>query len=229
MTSSEDRSDNDLHLVYEDPQFAARSATAAALRRLGNAFVRHRLEEGDLSALQEWAQSTAQALELSEPIARPSDYFERRYTDPRPPDGSEVIVFSDRTFSGPANPMGVEVELRRDGEGVLSKVIFGAAFESAPGRVHGGAVSALVDDTMGYLMIVLGEAAYTARLEVDYQGGVPIDTPVWFQAQESHRDGRKLLVTLTVSPDKDGVPDVTAAPLITAEGLFIIPSIPDSG
>lgn len=229
MTSSEDRSDNDLHLVYEDPQFAARSATAAALRRLGNAFVRHRLEEGDLSALQEWAQSTAQALELSEPIARPSDYFERRYTDPRPPDGSEVIAFSDRTFSGPANPMGVEVELRRDGEGVLSKVIFGAAFESAPGRVHGGAVSALVDDTMGYLMIVLGEAAYTARLEVDYQGGVPIDTPVWFQAQESHRDGRKLLVTLTVSPDKDGVPDVTAAPLITAEGLFIIPSIPDNG
>ena len=148
MTSSEDRSDKDLHLVYEDPQFAARSATAAALRRLGNAFVRHRLEEGELSALQEWAQSTAQALELSEPIARPSDYFERRYTDPRPPDGSEVIAFSDRTFSGPANPMGVEVELRRDGEGVLSKVIFGAAFESAPGRVHGGAVSALVDDTM---------------------------------------------------------------------------------
>ena len=140
-----------------------------------------------------------------------------------------MIAFSDRTFSGPANPMGVEVELRRDGEGVLSKVIFGAAFESAPGRVHGGAVSALVDDTMGYLMIVLGEAAYTARLEVDYQDGVPIDTPVWFRAQESHRDGRKLLVTLTVSPDKDGVPDVTVAPLIAAEGLFIIPSIPDRG
>ena len=124
--------------------------------------MRHRLSEEDLSALQEWAQSSAEALELSEPTARPSDYFERRYTDPRPPDGSEVIAFSDRTFSGPANPMGVEVELRRNGDGVLSKVIFGAAFESAPGRVHGGAVSALVDDTMGYLMIVLGEAAYTA-------------------------------------------------------------------
>ena len=53
---------------------------------------------------------------------------------------------------------------------------------------------------------------------------VPIDTPVWFQAQESHREGRKLTVTLTVSPDRDGVPDVTADPLITAEGLFIMPN-----
>ena len=45
MTSSEDRSDNALHLVYEDPQLAARSEAAAALRRLGNAFVRHRLDQ----------------------------------------------------------------------------------------------------------------------------------------------------------------------------------------
>tara|TARA_Y100001970_G_scaffold265548_1_gene353260 strand:- start:14330 stop:15019 length:690 start_codon:yes stop_codon:yes gene_type:complete len=229
MTSKEDQTDNHVHLIYADPQFLARSKAASALRRLGNAFVRHRLDEDDLTALQEWAQSTSEKLELSQPVARPSDYFERRYTDPRPSDGSEVIAFSDRTFSGPANPMGVEVELRRDGEGVLSRVIFGAAFESAPGRVHGGAVSALVDDTMGYLMIVLGEAAYTARLEVDYQGGVPIDTPVWFRAQESRREGRKLTVTLTVSPDKDGVPDATATPLITAEGLFIIPSVPERG
>ena len=128
------------------------------------------------------------------------------------------------SFSGPANPMGVEVVIKRNDDQVISRVVFGAAFESAPGRTHGGAVSALVDDTMGYLMIVLGEAAYTARLEVDYRGGVPIDVPVWFQAWVSNRDGRKLVVDLTVSPDKDGAPDHSADPLITAEGLFIIPS-----
>ena len=225
MSPSEDPVNNGVHLIYQDPQFSARSRAASALRRLGNAFVRHRVNEDELASMEEWARLPAEALERSHPVPRPSDYFERRYTDPRPSDGSEVIAFSDRTFSGPANPMGVEVELRRDGEGVISRVIFGAAFESAPGRVHGGAVSALVDDTMGYLMIVLGEAAYTARLAVDYQGGVPIDTPVWFRAHEASREGRKLTVTLTVSPDKEGVPDADADPLITAEGLFIIPNV----
>jgi acyl-coenzyme A thioesterase PaaI-like protein len=224
MTDNPDELSDKIHMVYEDPQFTSRSRAAAALRRLGNAFVRHRFSDNELISLAEWATSTAQNLEHSDPVSRPSDYFERRYSDPRPVDGAEVIAFSDRTFSGPANPMGVEVEIRRDGDRVVSRVVFGAAFESAPGRTHGGAVSALVDDTMGYLMIVLGEAAYTARLEVDYRGGVPIDVPVWFQAWVSSRDGRKLVVDLTVSPDKDGMPDRSADPLITAEGLFIIPS-----
>ena len=224
MTDNPDELSDKIHMVYEDPQFTSRSRAAAALRRLGNAFVRHRFSDDELISLADWATSTTQNLEHSDPVSRPSDYFERRYSDPRPVDGAEVIAFSDRTFSGPANPMGVEVEIRRDGDRVVSRVVFGAAFESAPGRTHGGAVSALVDDAMGYLMIVLGEAAYTARLEVDYRGGVPIDVPVWFQAWVSSRDGRKLVVDLTVSPDKDGMPDRSADPLITAEGLFIIPS-----
>ena len=212
MTDNPDELSDKIHMVYEDPQFTSRSRAAAALRRLGNAFVRHRFSDNELISLAEWATSTAQNLEHSDPVSRPSDYFERRYSDPRPVDGAEVIAFSDRTFSGPANPMGVEVEIRRDGDRVVSRVVFGAAFESAPGRTHGGAVSALVDDTMGYLMIVLGEAAYTARLEVDYRGGVPIDVPGWFQAWVSSRDGRKLVVDLTVSPDKDGMPARSADP-----------------
>ena len=224
MTDNRDELGQQIHMVYEDPQFVARSRAAAALRRLGNAFVRHRFSDDELTSLADWAAATAQSLERSDPVSRPSDYFERRYSDPRPVDGAEVIAFSDRTFSGPANPMGVEVVIKRNDDRVISRVVFGAAFESAPGRTHGGAVSALVDDTMGYLMIVLGEAAYTARLEVDYRGGVPIDVPVWFQAWVSNRDGRKLVVDLTVSPDKDGAPDHSADPLITAEGLFIIPS-----
>ena len=69
------------------------------------------------------------------------------------------------------------------------------------------------------LVIVLGEAAYTARLEVNYQGGVPVDTPVWFRAWEQERDGRKITVSLIVAQDSGE----KAEPLITAKGLFIIP------
>ena len=224
MTEAEDHPPEGFHLIYPDSQFLLRSRSAEALRRLGNAFVRHRISDSELETLTEWAAIAVSNFERSDPIPRPTDYFERRYSDPPPIDGAEVIAFSDRTFSGPANPMGVEVELRRAGNRVLSKVVFGAAFESAPGRVHGGAVSALVDDTMGYLMVVIGEAAYTARLEVDYRGGVPVDYPVWFEAWEASREGRKLKVELTVRQDNDGAPDQLADPLITAEGLFIIPT-----
>ncbi len=228
MTDRPEKADDGIHIVYEDPQFKSRSQAASALRRLGNAFVRHRVTDPELVSLADWATSVAENLERSDPVARPSDYFERRYSDPRPSDGIEVIAFTDRTFSGPANPMGVEAEVRRKGDQVISRVVFGAAFESAPDRTHGGAVSALVDDTMGYLMIVLGEAAYTARLEVDYRDGVPINIPIWFRAWVSNRDGRKLTVDLVVSPDKDGQPDESAPPLITAEGLFIIPNVDPS-
>ncbi|WP_423921032.1 PaaI family thioesterase [Candidatus Poriferisodalis sp.] len=217
-TSSD--SGDDLHLIYPDPQFAERSAAAGALRRLAHAFVRHRTDPETLAEITAWADVTAERLEAaSEPVPRPQDYFARRYVDLRPSDGSEVMAFGDRAFSGPANPTAMEVDMRRHGEGVRATVSFGAAFESAPGRVHGGAVCAVVDDVLGYLMICLGIAAYTARLEIDYRGGVPIDEPVIYDAREIRRDGRKSHVELAVRAG-NAPPD--ALPLIEAAGLFVI-------
>ena len=209
-----------LHLIYSDPQFAERSAAARALRRLAHAFVRHRTDPETLAEIAAWAEATAERLEAgSAPVPRPADYFARRYIDPRPPDGAEVMAFSDRAFSGPANPTAMDVDMRRRGEGVRATATFGAAFESAPGRVHGGAVCAVVDDVLGYLMVCLGIAAYTARLEIDYRGGVPIDEPVIYDARETRRDGRKSHVELAVRA-ADAAPD--APPLIEATGLFVI-------
>ena len=211
---------DDLHLIYPDPQFGDRSTAAGALRRLAHAFVRHRTDPETLAEIAAWADATAQQLEAgSPPIPRPEDYFARRYIDPPPPDGAEVMAFSDRAFSGPANPTAMEVDMRRHGDGVRATATFGAAFESAPGRVHGGAVCAVVDDVLGYLMVCLGIAAYTARLEIDYRGGVPIDAPVIFDGRETRREGRKSHVSLTVQA-ADAL--AGASPLIEAAGLFVI-------
>jgi len=211
---------SDLHLIYPDPQRAERSAAAGALRRLAHAFVRHRTDADTLVEIAAWADATAERLEASSAaVPRPADYFVRRYTDPRPPDGAEVMAFSDRAFSGPANPTAMEVDMRRHGEGVRATVTFGAAFESAPGRAHGGAVCAVVDDVLGYLMVCLGIPAYTARLEIDYRGGVPIDEPVTYDARETSREGRKSQVELTVRA-ADAPPNTP--PLIEATGLFVL-------
>ncbi|WP_419911103.1 PaaI family thioesterase [Candidatus Poriferisodalis sp.] len=218
--SKRDAARGDLHLIYPDPQFAERSTAAGALRRLAHAFVRHRTDSGTLAEIAAWADATAQQLEAgSPPVPRPEDYFARRYVDPPPPDGAEVMAFGDRAFSGPANPTAMEVDMRRHGDGVRATATFGAAFESAPGRVHGGAVCAVVDDVLGYLMVCLGIAAYTARLEIDYRGGVPIDEPVIFDGRETRREGRKSSVELTVRAAA-APPD--SAALIEAAGLFVI-------
>ena len=210
----------DLHLIYPDPQLDERSRAAGSLRRLAHAFVRHRTDPQTLAEIASWAELTAERLEASSaPVARPADYFARRYTDPRPRDGAEVMAFSDRAFSGPANPTAMEVDMRRHGDGVRAVVTFGAAFESAPGRAHGGSVCAVVDDVLGYLMVCLGIAAYTARLEIDYRGGVPIDEPVIFDGRETRREGRKSHVELKV---RAGDAPADAPPLIEATGLFVI-------
>ena len=222
MTSPQRRGErgdapDDLHLIYPDPQLDERSAAAGSLRRLAHAFVRYRTDSQTLADITAWAERTVEQLEAgSAPVARPADYFA---TDPRPAEGAEVMAFSDRAFSGPANPTAMEVDMRRDGNGVRAVVTFGAAFESAPGRAHGGSVCAVVDDVLGYLMVCLGIAAYTARLEIDYRGGVPIDEPVIFTGREIRREGRKSHVELTVRAGN--TPD-SAPPLIEAAGLFVI-------
>ena len=68
MSPSEDPVNNGVHLIYQDPQFSARSRAASALRRLGNAFVRHRVNEDELASMEEWARLTAEALERSQPV-----------------------------------------------------------------------------------------------------------------------------------------------------------------
>ncbi|MFT7646428.1 MAG: acyl-coenzyme A thioesterase PaaI-like protein [Candidatus Poriferisodalaceae bacterium] len=209
-----------MHLIYPDPQWDERVRAGTALRRLANALVRHRLSASELEEIADAANVYAARAEIQPQVQRPSDYLARRYVDPAPEDGSQVVAFSDRPFSGPANPAGFEVDLRRDGDSVVSKVTFGAAFESAPGRAHGGAISAAVDDTMGYLMVVLGVAAYTAELTVRYLKGVPVETPVTFTAQAADPEGRKLPVSLTAVHDGETLIEATAVfVLIPADRL----------
>ena len=210
------------HYVYGDPQLEPRIEAAAALRRLGHALVRHRTDDASLSLLARTADEATDQLNRTAEVPRPDDYMARRYIDDRPLDGARVTAFSDRPFSGPSNPMGFEVDLRRHGEACRARIVFGAAFESAPGRAHGGAISAAVDDVMGYLMVILGVAAYTARLEVDYLAGVPVDQPVWFAAAESARDGRKLHVDLTARTGSWIEPDLDSPALVAAHGLFVV-------
>lgn len=76
---------------------------------------------------------------------------------------------------------------------VTAHVAFGEHLDGHPGIVHGGILSLMFDDLMGFGFYSLGiPMAFTANLNVDYRAPVPAGTRVRIDAQLESREGRKL-------------------------------------
>lgn len=116
---------------------------------------------------------------------------------------------------GPDCEAGLHVLAHLDGSDVVTSHVFAPHHSGAPGIVHGGLVSALVDDVLGYLLYVLREPGVTRRLEVDYLKPVLIGVAYDVRARIDRRDGRKVFV----SCEGTGPDGVRA---FEAKGLFIV-------
>jgi acyl-coenzyme A thioesterase PaaI-like protein len=191
-------------------------AAAAALRRLNHAVIGHVVDGGLLARIASDVGALADEAE-----ARPS----RR----RPADGMIVDVnaavgpngirphYDDCPIDGATNPLSSAVDARFAGGELVATVTLGPAHEGAPGRSHGGVVAALVDDVMGMLVAgVLGVAAFQGELRVRFNAPVPIGEPLTLRARVDGRDGRKLLVGLTITAGEIEV--------VSASGLHVEPS-----
>lgn len=95
-----------------------------------------------------------------------------------------------------------------------------------PSTVHGGLTAAIIDETLGGLMLSVWKSgvigllpAVTARLEVDYCKKVPQNSSVLCSTKVELIDGRKLWMTAEVRDKPNGT--VYA----TARGLFVAPRI----
>jgi hypothetical protein len=182
---------------------AARIRVGRAYRSLGHAIVGHHLSADDLSALADRLETEASGVRAGEHRVRS---LERPSGDwgPAPADGEEMFSFDERPISGRAAPFGLDVRIVRDGDDAVGYVTLGAAHEGAPGRSHGGIVSALFDDIYGFILTILGQPAFTGTLTIRYEQGVPIGEPLECRVRLDARDGRKLLMSgeLTgVGPD----------------------------
>jgi len=108
------------------------------------------------------------------------------------PDGAVVEHFQDCFVSGIWNPMGIGIQVRRDGDEAVATVVLGAAYEGAPGRSHGGIVAAIFDDVLGYLLRFLKQPAFTGELTIRYLAPTPIREPLEFRARVEQVEGRKI-------------------------------------
>jgi len=118
---------------------------------------------------------------------------------PRTGDPAAIVPgmedFRDRSpITGHANPMAPPGKLAggRPARVVRGGVTFGAAFEGAPGCVHGGFVAALLDEALGMAGVFSGGPAMTAELTTRYRQHTPIATELRIEARLVSVDGRKV-------------------------------------
>jgi acyl-coenzyme A thioesterase PaaI-like protein len=97
---------------------------------------------------------------------------------------------------GKDNPIGLHMHFKVDANGCYSKFIPQAVHQSYDGRMHGGLISTLFDETMGnYPYMYEKKVAYTARLDVRFRAPVIIGQELSIITKVKRRKGQMLEMT----------------------------------
>ncbi len=176
----------------DDPRLAA----AAGVRRLAHAISAHEADDAALHQISGFIAEVMPALEGTPRRERIVPTFGEGAVIDTQAKGRHPM--DDRGVTGPANPMAVDFQARREGDEVVADACFGAAFEGAPGRVHGGMVAAVFDDLVGFILGMVGQPGFTGRITVVYTAPVPTERPVEFRARLRERAERTLVVDAEV-------------------------------
>lgn len=97
---------------------------------------------------------------------------------------------------GKDNPMGLHLHFRTDENGCYTSFVPQQVHQSYDGRMHGGLISTLLDETMGnYPYMYEHKVAYTARLEVRFRQPVRIGERIHVITKVKRRKGQLLEMT----------------------------------
>jgi acyl-coenzyme A thioesterase PaaI-like protein len=79
-------------------------------------------------------------------------------------------------------------------ENFYARVLFHKEAQGAPDIVHGGAIAAVFDETMGAICLVLDQPAVTATMTVDYRIPVPVEKEFLVEARLEKTERRKFFI-----------------------------------
>lgn len=182
---------------------AAGAAAAASLRRLNDAVSGRDLSPELLARVAVVVDELAAIAAEAPPRDKRTEMatqgrmgeFLRTGRWPGPVADGSTIDFDRRSFvGGPWSPVAMGAIFWRHGDEAHGRVVVGRTYEGPPDRVHGGAIAALVDETMGSLLSVLGGVAFTGRLTVDYLRAAPLGVELRFRSWLAGREGRRLMI-----------------------------------
>lgn len=135
----------------------------------------------------------------------------------RAPDGP------DRPYEGcygcgRANPHGLRLQFEAVGEAVQTTFTPDESHQGYPGLLHGGILTSLLDETMGYAAAHQGAWVMTGRLDVRYLAPAPIGRAIFVTARVTRRRGRAHEIEAEARL-------VDGSPVARAKGLFM--KVPD--
>ncbi|HET8569644.1 MAG TPA: PaaI family thioesterase, partial [Candidatus Limnocylindria bacterium] len=76
---------------------------------------------------------------------------------------------------GRQNPAGLRLDVEADGDRITARHTVTRAHQSYDGTVHGGIISALLDEAMGWAVFIRGGWGVTARMTVTFRAPAPLD------------------------------------------------------
>ena len=178
----------------------ARARAGRALRAVGHGLIGHHADLESIDALtadlDAWAARLSTGAVRDRVIERPTGDW-----GPPPVDGAEMLSYDDRPISGRSSPLGLDLRITRDGDEAVGALTLGSAHEGAPGRAHGGIISALFDDVFCFVLTLHQQPAFTGELTIRYEQGVPIHEPLECRVRMTEKDGRKMHMTGELTGD----------------------------
>ena len=126
------------------------------------------------------------------------------------------ISFEHWCFAcGDENPRGLHVRMYATREGAFARYTPERAHQGYDGTVHGGIVTALLDEVMAWSMFLRGGWGVTARLTVTFREPVRVGEPLLASGRIARDRGRGVETAATLVRESD------ARLLAEAEALFL--------
>ncbi len=111
---------------------------------------------------------------------------------------------------GPRSPAGLRLRFERDGDRVVTTYTPRSEHQGFPGYLHGGVISALLDETMSRVSLLDGRWTMTARIEVRYRRPIYVDQAIRaFAEKKSERRGVVEAVGWVALPDGSTAAEAT--------------------
>lgn len=151
------------------------------------------------------------------------------YLDTHAPDRDERLTdmwsgegaTSHDPVTGPENAIAPPLQLNGNPDGSVSGVTtLDLPYQGPPGYVHGGISALLLDHTLGAANGWAGLSGMTAELTMRYHRPTPLFEQLTVTGRQDSVDGRKIYASGQITAG--------GRVCVSAQGLFIVPHVPDS-